>query len=904
MSMFRQYGTSPTSALSVSPQTKSVLDHQNRELTPEEEYWQANLRDVSIPQLPVLHTEINAPITQTSTSTLTLSAETIQAISKHAKDISVASLLLSSIYALLYRHTNDGNITTRVANNEDEPLPLRVTFDHTTDFLELAERLQISQNEVEKNKLSFDSLCSVFSSNVQAILNATTNIFVFINKPNEAAANITTKFLTIRLNTLADGKWEIEWTYNHNFFSPLQVAEMMAHLDKILLSAKDDPSCPLSEIPMLLPEEIEKVNKLNQTQCAQQFGEKLFHDVFVDLANTKEVGALPFLAYYPPTPAPRPGVVIDPDYMTPPETMTYQECNIHTNKIANYLRSVCQIKPGDVIAVLLPRSLHVTNFCIGILKAGGVWMPLDPFEDKSSDKAALKRKFASANVRLLIGDEITLKLLPDRNCDTININNNEITSSINEFNSDYHEVALTLKSPAYISNTTGSSSTSKMVEVSHRGLRNLLTVNAKMNYLPQSRVLSFALAIHDPFINDITIAVATHGSTHILSDVERISPFPNQRLIAKGGQDQNGLTFAALPPSIMKLISPGSNLREVHSMGSAPFASLIKEWMKANPNLRIWNGYGPTEGTVVSTLHLFRNDSDMFIIGKGVANTRLYVLHPKTYSHCSRGVIGEIFIGGDGVLDSRYVNNRTLTEEKFRWMKYDSKQQRFLPSAKHEAGAERLYATADHGCYTEDTDGDYVIKHIGRTDRRVKLCNNWVDLDEVEADIRKHPDIDNVAVILSEDGTRLAAFFTMKKTAKRCSEADAAHSLRHHMLSIKSCTTSMPQFELLRKIELTDNGKVNYKKLPVPTPEKPIVFNPNDDLGGKLTTIWKSLLLDPTRTFQDGGGSSLVLAQLELIINDSGHFRLFRKVGPGSGELGPDMTLGGLITTLTPLSKF
>ncbi len=878
----RTSGGSPHSN-STSPKSDCVdLDL----LTPTQLYWRQKLTNLNIPELPAWQ-PIGEQISAKQIRSFIVSSAEIAALQTSMQQAHPEMILLASFYALIFRHTNEGNFALHVVDQKHGPLPTLVNFDHQTQFIDLVEIINNTYHEARKNSASLSDICHAIPDESRVLLQATTNIFVALQHNIQHDNTFKHDYLDVSFNHDTHHNWEICFSYNPSFFSELQIDTMLTHLKNILGHAKDAGICLIGEIPILTRSEIDAIEEYNSTDYALRFDEKFVHEVLIDIAN--ESPDLPCQVYHPPGDAAA-------------EVMTYRTFNLRTNQIANYLREKCNIKHGDIVVVNVPRSLNLATYWFGIMKAGAVWMALDSTHDS---KEELDRKIKQSGAVFVIGTRDTLPTVQSNQYRTLAIDDAVTEAAIDATDNSYHRVGIQANSPAYISHTSGSTGTAKAAENSHAGLRNLLTATHQMNYKEQSRVFTFSLAIHDPFINDFMVALATRGCIHFLSSIERTSPLAINNVIRN-----NALTFAALPPEIMSLIPAGSSLQEVHIMGASPYLGRLLEWKQANTALRLFLGYGPTEGTVMSTLHLYEIGDDIYIIGKPVANTKVYVLNPKTYAHCGRGMMGEIFIGGDCVNYNQYSNNPEKTEEKFRWIKYDKSLQKFTPAEHHELGAIRVYAAGDNASYEIDRDGKYVVKYHGRTDDNVKIFNIFVNLAHIAAQILEHPDIEKAVVRLYKDpagqeSDRLIAYVVPKKT-KKYSQSAIDQVLLAHLIDLERKSksekkTPYPQFELLKVLPISPNGKINLKKLPKPRDKPPVVINEDEDLLSKLTAVWKSLSLDPEHTFENAGGKSRIMAELEMILNDeNGHFRPNPPIGFGEGGLSADMTVASLAKILEP----
>jgi aryl carrier-like protein len=215
--------------------------------------------------------------------------------------------------------------------------------------------------------------------------------------------------------------------------------------------------------------------------------------------------------------------------------------------------------------------------------------------------------------------------------------------------------------------------------------------------------------------------------------------------------------------------------------------------------VRLINGYGPTEGTTFTCCYTFERDKqlpDPVPIGLPISNTRVFILD-RNMQPVPVGRTGELFIGGDGIARG-YLNSPELNAAKFIT--------RLTPQQK----TERLYRTGDLARFMADG----TIQFLGRNDNQVKLRGYRIELDEIEAVLRRHPAVRQACVIAERVGaavTRLIAYYV---TAENTTASEAV--IREHLRS------NLPEYMVpgaivaLEVLPLTTNGKVDRAKLPAP----------------------------------------------------------------------------------------
>jgi acyl-CoA synthetase (AMP-forming)/AMP-acid ligase II len=264
--------------------------------------------------------------------------------------------------------------------------------------------------------------------------------------------------------------------------------------------------------------------------------------------------------------------------------------------------------------------------------------------------------------------------------------------------------------------------------------------------------------------------------------------------------------------------------------------------------------YGPTETTVWSTLHKVVEGEGVVPIGKPIKNTQIYILDEHR-NLAPTGSEGEIYIGGNG-LAAGYLNRPELTSEKF------------VPNP-FQSGT-RLYRTGDLGRYLPD--GNIICS--GRIDHQVKIRGFRIELGEIEAALSQHPSVASAVVSarnLRDSNTALVAYWIPRKNTT-AGIADLRRSLEQKLPGYM-----VPQaFVELTEFPLTPNGKVDRKRLPEPSEERPDLgkqaIAPRTPIEIELASAWKTVLkLDQvgiTDNFFDLGGHSLAAMRVLGILRN------------------------------------
>jgi len=433
-------------------------------------------------------------------------------------------------------------------------------------------------------------------------------------------------------------------------------------------------------------------------------------------------------------------------------SLTYSELNRRANQLAHYLRSI-GVMPESRVALCVERGLEMIVAVLGVLKAGGAYVPLDPahpeerlrfmVEDSNAvallTENSLKRLFAGVDARLPILD------LTDANTPW---------SSLPNTNPDLNGIGLAAYHLAYIIYTSGSTGEPKGVMVEHRNLARLFTATEPWFQFDDKDVWTlFHSYAFDFSVWEMWGALLYGGRLIVVPKRITQSPEDFYGLIC-----QEGVTILNQTPSAFRQIirvqekcERNHQLKTVIFGGEALETAILKPWyeQKRNAHARLINMYGITETTVhVTYCVLDRDDVSAYggsPIGRGIPDMQVYILDPHG-EPVPVGAAGELYISGAGVARG-YLNRPELTAERFLINP-------FAPDA-----GERMYRTGDLGRWLADGN----IEFLGRNDFQVKVRGFRVELGEIEARLRQHPQIRDAIVVMcgdAPDNRSLVAYYT------------------------------------------------------------------------------------------------------------------------------------------------
>jgi amino acid adenylation domain-containing protein len=553
----------------------------------------------------------------------------------------------------------------------------------------------------------------------------------------------------------------IDCDYNTDLFDEATVLRWLGHFETLLESFASGATLRVSQMPLMNEAERHQMLVEWNDTAADYPTNALVHQLFEEQA-TRQPAAI---------------AAIFGD-----SRITYAQLDVRANQLANHLRS-SGARDGDRVGIYLERSLDLIVAMLGILKAGCVYVPLDPIYPDDRVQFILDE----AEVRLLITDGNLAAAMPSYSGVRVFLD-----SGMSNLSAIAPQITRDSANLAYIIYTSGSTGRPKGVEVSHRAYVNLLLAMAREPGLTSAGVMlaittvAFDIAgleLMLPLAVGACVAIASREMTLdadlLMAEIERVDATVMQatpttsRMLADSG-------VAASTP--LNMLCGGESL-------PPDLAARLLE----RPG-ELWNMYGPTETTIWSAISRVEGGTAVNI-GRPIANTQFYVL-----DECGQpvpiGVPGELHIGGDGVARG-YFKRPDLTEAKF---------VRDPFSSVHSA---RMYRTGDLVRYR--VSGQLEI--LGRLDRQVKLRGYRIELPEIEARLLALASIDDASVVLAADPSGepwLVAYIVNSCVARPLDSAALRTALR----------TSLPDYMIpsmfvtLDALPRTLNGKVDLRALP------------------------------------------------------------------------------------------
>jgi len=532
------------------------------------------------------------------------------------------------------------------------------------------------------------------------------------------------------------------------------------------------------------------------------------------------------------------------------QSLTYKELGKRSDELARIL--VAQgVKPGTLVGIFMKRSIDMLVGLLGVLKAGGAYLPLDP----SFPPGRLAFMVEDSGAAVILTHTNMLNEVPENKAQAICLNALEDLPSTKKKAKSAMPDDL-----AYIIYTSGSTGSPKGVQIHHRAvvnflcsMRNDLKINADDTLLAVT-TLSFDIAVLE------LLLPLTVGAKVVITSSETAA---DGALLADTMTDVNATFMQATPASWRLLLEAGWKGKDdlkILCGGEALTNDLAQKLLESGT--AVWNVYGPTETTIWSTIYQVTSNEHLGIsntvpIGKPIANTQIYILDSNLQT-VPIGVIGDLYIGGDGV-SRGYLNRPQLTAERFVANPFNS--------------SSIIYKTGDIARYLPDGN----IEFLGRSDYQVKVRGFRIEAGEIEVTLASHPTVKQAVLVAWKERSSDAALVAYVVPASAEKEVDSVQ-LREFL------RTKLPEFMVpsifvnLESLPLTPNGKVDRKALPAPSHSRsdsrvPYI-SPRTKVERELTEICAQVLdlenekVGVNDNFFDLGGHSLLGTRLVFLLRE------------------------------------
>jgi len=512
------------------------------------------------------------------------------------------------------------------------------------------------------------------------------------------------------------------------------------------------------------------------------------------------------------------------------QRVSYAELNRRANQLGHYLRRL-GVGPESLVALVMERSVEMVVGVLGVLKAGGAYLPVDP-------------SYPPERVRFMLEDTAAAVVLtagavtPSYEGTRVVRVDEQWTEIATEPEANL-ESAIAGENLIYVIYTSGSTGRPKGVMVQHRAFINFILAMQRQYELSHDDIvmavtsLSFdpsGLELFMPLISGAQIAIATRAQTI------------DAKLLAALMQ-RTGATMLQATPSTWRMLLDagwkGGPTLKLLCGGEALTRELADRMVECGET---WNIYGPTETTVWCSTHRVDAGEETATVplGRPIANVGFYVVDERMHL-APMGVPGELLIGGAGVTRG-YFNRRELTAE------------RFVPDPLSSTSGDRLYRTGDRVRWADGR-----LEYLGRLDHQVKIRGFRIEIGEIEAVLAEHEQVRQAVVMAHQD--QLIGYVVAEEGAQ-VTTSELRRHLSAHLPEYMIPSIFVPMTEF----KLTPNGKVDRKALPVPDGSRPVLERefvaPQTTTEKMLAEIWSEVLgiseIGIKDNFFELGGHSLL----------------------------------------------
>jgi amino acid adenylation domain-containing protein len=820
------------------------------------EYWRRQLgREVPTVDLPCDHRRAGGQTYNGARHAAVFAPELSQALKalSRRERVTLFMTLLAAFQVLIYRMTGQPDVTvgSPIANRNRmeiegligffvNTLVLRTDLGGNPSFRALLERVRDVALEAYANQdIPFEKIVEELNPDRSSGRTPFFQVmFALQNAPAQPlqleglqvtplpVGSAKAKFdLTVMLMDEAEGL-KCSLIYNTDLFDADTIARLARHYQALLAGAAADPDRPIAALPLLTKAELQQIlGDWNATAISYPRGVSLQH-VFEGQAHKM-----------PETVA----------VVSGRKRLSYGELNRRSNQLARYLRDK-GVQRGSRVGVCLDRSWEWIVALLGVLKAGGTYVPLDT----SYPEERLHHMMSDADVHVLLTQasrsDAARRAAADNGASVVTVDRDwPLIGSCSDLNLPDVSGPEDL---AYVIYTSGSTGQPKGVGIPHRAVNRLVLNTNYIRIGTTDVVAQLSNPSFDAATFEIWGALLNGARLVLLPKEEALTPRDLEAHIERHGFTILFLTTALFNQVVSERPAVFRNVHDVLFGGEMVDPKWPAEVLRQGPPRRLLHVYGPTETTTFASWHEVSSVTEgatTITIGRPVANTEIYLLDERM-EPVPIGVAGELYIGGDGLAHA-YVNAPDLTACKF------------VPNPFGGERGSRLYKTGDLARYLADGS----IEIIGRSDCQVKMRGFRIELGEIEVALASNPAVRDAAVVLKEcpSGNKfLAAYCVLREGVSDAPDFRGflKPKLPEYMIpAVFTPLVSMP---------LTANGKVDRAALPEVGEIRPArnFVEPRDRLELVMARLWERVLnvrsVGATDNFFDLGGHSLLAVTL------------------------------------------
>lgn len=826
---------------------KSEQQYQESEkYNKDKQYWIERFK--TIPEVATIPGSIKGDIDETNPAgerkKYEISKENVEKIKKYCKEnkISLYNFFMAiyAIYIGEVSNLDEFTIGTPILNRTNykeknaagmfiNMAPFRININEDIEFKQFIKNIaRDSMDMLKHQKYSYQCLLEELrkeNKSIPNLYNILLSYQITNAKQNEGNIEYETEWtfngycadnIDIQIYDLNDtGNLNIAYDYKTSIYKVEDIKNIHRRILNIIKQVVSKEEIKLSEIDIVTPEEKEKLLvEFNKTEL--KYDENI-----------------PFIKYFEKQVEKTPD---DIAIVFEDKEMTYRELNERANSLAYKLREN-EVTNNTVVGILLERSFEMLISMLAVLKSGGCYIPIAP--DYPKDRIEYMLEDSEATIILTSQNR---RNLADKKL--INVKDERIYEN-------HKENLENISKPedlSYLIYTSGSTGTPKGVMLKQKNLSNFYnSMKNIIEYLKDGKnhkILSITTVSFDIFgfetlmslTRGLTVYLTSENGQKMTSKIERIVKDSNVEIMQT-------------TPSVMKFHL--ENLNDENSLKSLKYIMLAGEPLTKTlvdrikqiiPNVTIYNGYGPSETTIFSTIGNATNQEEI-TIGRPINNTQIYILN-KNKKVMPQGTIGELYISGDGV-GKGYMNKEQQTNESFIINPF--------------IDGKVMYKVGDLGAF--DDKGE--ITCYGRIDNQVKIRGLRIELQEIEKRMQSVYNIHDCVVVkkVVKGKDALCAYYVER--------GHVSKSVLKTVLYSKLPEYMVPQyFVKMEQLPHTPNGKVDRKALPDPVIDENEleIVKPRNEIDKELIKIIEKMLqvdkVGINNTLLELGGDSLTAITL------------------------------------------
>ncbi|MBQ3757689.1 MAG: amino acid adenylation domain-containing protein, partial [Oscillospiraceae bacterium] len=544
--------------------------------------------------------------------------------------------------------------------------------------------------------------------------------------------------------------------YDPQKYSAEKINEVLTHYALALEEIAKDPARPVEQVAMCTEAEREQILGVFNDTAAEYPKDKTVIKLFEEQVRK----------------TPDNVAVVYKD-----RKLTYRELNARANQVARTLQGR-GLRKGETAALLSERTTDFVIGMTGILKAGGVYLPIDSNYPEQRIKLLLEDSGAKA---LIVGGNPKLEEI---GIPQLHISDEEVSLQ-SEADVRTEKTARDLAYIIYTSGTTGKPKGAMIEDIS---IVRLVKENNYLKLGEGTRILQTGSMAFDAATLEVWGALLNGGALYLTEEETLLKPEELEEEINANGITTMWMTSTLFNQMINLRESVFDSLKDLLIGGEKLSVEHVNRFLRRKNGVRLTNGYGPTENTTFTTTYRIETEQSEIPIGKPISGTKIYIRNGNML--CGIGIPGELCIAGDGVARG-YLNRPELTAEKF---------------IDNPFGEGKLYRSGDLARWLPDGN----IEYLGRIDEQVKIRGYRIELGEIETCIRNIEGIKDCAVIVRTDANGEKALYAYVVGDKEISIPEIRDTLAQ-TLPDYMIPAYMTQIE---KIPVTRNGKLDKRALP------------------------------------------------------------------------------------------